>query len=381
MSHLQLTVASGDELSVRRFSAAESTSALFTVSVWVRAANPEIDLEAIVGKEASLHVVQGARFTLGMGSRTWKGVCAYAEQVQAEPTGLSTYYLRIVPRLWLLTQRQNYRIFQHLSIPDIADQLLAEWSIEPEWHIDRGQYPKLEYKVQYGESDYAFLCRLLEEAGIAFTFADDEAQRAPCSPSATRSQTAARARRAAALRRQPQPGRPRTSSSPTSASRTRCARARTPCATTTFATLASRSSARRPRRRRPRTATSSTTTGRAPSSSRAASRRRHARRRRRGRRAATSRGSARTRRRALPRPAGAPASAASPSRPTRRPVRPARCFTIDHHPHAELGEGQRLLVIEHEHRGHARRASGTVGRARSSPRSPTARRSDAQARR
>jgi type VI secretion system secreted protein VgrG len=94
------------------------------------------------------------------------------EQVQAEPTGLSTYYLRIVPPLWLLTQRRNYRVFQHLSIPDITDKLLGEWSISSKWHISRGEYPKLEYKVQYGESDYAFLSRLWEEAGIAFTFPD-----------------------------------------------------------------------------------------------------------------------------------------------------------------------------------------------------------------
>src|SRR5205085_2843616 len=37
----------------------------------------------------------------------------------------------------------------------------------------RGSYPKLEYKVQYGESDYAFMSRLAEEAGIAFTFPDE----------------------------------------------------------------------------------------------------------------------------------------------------------------------------------------------------------------
>jgi type VI secretion system secreted protein VgrG len=78
------------------------------------------------------------------------------EQVQAEPTGLSTYYLRIVPTLWLSTQRRNHRIYQHISIPDIIDKLLGEWSIKPVWQIDRGSYPKLEYKVQYGESDYSF---------------------------------------------------------------------------------------------------------------------------------------------------------------------------------------------------------------------------------
>ncbi len=172
MTVLKLTVASGDDLSVRQFSVQESVSALFTLSVWVRTESPEVDLEAIVGREASLAIVHGTRFTAGMGSRQWKGVCAYAEQVQAEPTGLSTYYLRIVPRLYLLTQRRNYRVFQHLSIPDIVEKLLGEHGVDHDWQADRGRYPKLEYKVQYGESDYTFVSRLLEEAGIAFVFAD-----------------------------------------------------------------------------------------------------------------------------------------------------------------------------------------------------------------
>src|SRR6185369_743987 len=77
-------------------------------------------------------------------------------------------------------ERRNYRIYQHLSIPDIVDKLLKEWSVQPVWKIERATYPKLEYKVQYGESDYAFLCRLLEEAGIAFTFPDH----APIDPGA-----------------------------------------------------------------------------------------------------------------------------------------------------------------------------------------------------
>src|SRR5262249_31940623 len=92
--------------------------------------------------------------------------------------GLSTYHLRIVPKIWLLTQRTNYRIYQHLKIPDIVDKLLKEWSIEPTWRIDRGKYPELEYKVQYDETDYIFLSRLREEAGITLFFDDTEGDEA-----------------------------------------------------------------------------------------------------------------------------------------------------------------------------------------------------------
>ena len=174
MPLLELTFESGEtSLEVRHFDVHESISALFTVSLRARSPNADLDLESIVGKSASFRIVNGLAFGR-VPTRLWTGVCSHIEQIQAEPTGLSTYHLRIVPTLWLLTQRRNHRLYQHLSIPDIADEILGEWSVEPTWRIDRGKYPKLEYKCQYGESDYAFVSRLFEEAGIAFTFPDDD---------------------------------------------------------------------------------------------------------------------------------------------------------------------------------------------------------------
>ena len=178
MTILELSVASGHPLSVRRFNVSESVSSLFSVSVWARCLEADVDLEGILGKEASLHIVHGTVHVAGLGSRTWKGVCTHIEQVegvspQPGQKAESTYFLRIAPRAWLLTQRRGYRIYQHLSIPDIIDKLLSEWAITPVWKINRGSYPKLEYKVQYGESDYTFMSRLLEEAGIAFTLPDE----------------------------------------------------------------------------------------------------------------------------------------------------------------------------------------------------------------
>ncbi len=174
MPILELSFASGESsLSVRHFAVHEAVSSLFMASVVARSESPSLDLEAIVGQSASLRVVSQRG-----DERLWSGVVSTIEQVQAAQPGvpgkeLSTYSLRIVPKLWLLTQRRNYKIFQHLSIPDIVDALLEPWGVEKAWEIDRGRYPKLEFKVQYGESDYNFMCRLLEEAGINFTFPDD----------------------------------------------------------------------------------------------------------------------------------------------------------------------------------------------------------------
>lgn len=176
MPILELSFASKeDSLSVRRFSVHEGLSTLFEVAVWAMSPYENIDLESLVGKPAAFKINSGVVHALRP-SRIWSGVCRHIEQVQAEPTGLSTYYLRIVPQLWLLTHRKNNRIFQHKSAPDIVDAILNEWGIKAKWKADRGQYPKLEYRTQYGESDYDFIARTLEEWGITYYFDEDEAK-------------------------------------------------------------------------------------------------------------------------------------------------------------------------------------------------------------
>jgi type VI secretion system secreted protein VgrG len=178
MPDLELTVASGDALSVRRFVTREAVSELFTVSVYAMSTDPNLDLEGIIGKPATFRALSGYAYAELGGARYWTGVCSYVELVKGNrpipgEMALNEYLVQIVPSLWRLSLRRGNRIYQHLSIPDIIDKLLAEWQIAPAWDIERGKYPKLEYKVQYGESDFNFVSRLLEEAGICFTFPED----------------------------------------------------------------------------------------------------------------------------------------------------------------------------------------------------------------
>ena len=173
MAHLDLSFASGeDSLSVRRFAVKEAISDLFSVTIEAVSNHDGVDLDALAGMPAAFSVTTGMAFAQHGGRRRWAGVCSFIEQVHAEPSGLSTYRLSISPALWLPMHRRNYRMFQHVTVPDIVDRLLAEWGIDHAWAVDLGKYPRLEYRVQYGESDYAFLCRMLEEAGISFAFVD-----------------------------------------------------------------------------------------------------------------------------------------------------------------------------------------------------------------
>lgn len=162
MDNLELRFAARDiNLSVRSFSVVEELSTPFDISIVGRSPDEDIDLDAIVGHGAGFKVAS---------SLAWSGIVQFAEQVDVEPDGLSTYYVRIVPALSRTTLRRNNRIFQHLTIPDIAKKLLADWEIEPVLELDAAAFPKLDYRVQYGETDFVFLSRLLEEAGISYHF-------------------------------------------------------------------------------------------------------------------------------------------------------------------------------------------------------------------
>jgi len=170
MSLIHLTLACGERLHVHRFSVRESLSSPFTVTVLARSPDPCIDFSAVVGQPAALRVA-GAE-------RGWSGLCRHIRLVQAvdlgpAEVGLSTYEIAVVPRLWLLSQRIRSRIFQHLSIPDIARAVLEAWRLQATWRLDAATHPRLVYKVQYGETDLDFLSRLLEEAGIAYAFTHD----------------------------------------------------------------------------------------------------------------------------------------------------------------------------------------------------------------
>ncbi|MEO7330943.1 MAG: type VI secretion system tip protein TssI/VgrG [Minicystis sp.] len=167
MSSPELRFASGqDALSVRHFSVKEGLSALFEVSVVAVSPLDDLDFEAFVGHAAGFTIHTG-----GAGrSCGWTGVCNHFEQRAAEETGLSTYLVRIVPALWLATQRHDCRIFQHHAVPAIVRAVLAGHHLTAELRLDLDRYPEQEYRVQYAESDFAFISRLMEEAGISYRF-------------------------------------------------------------------------------------------------------------------------------------------------------------------------------------------------------------------
>jgi len=87
--------------------------------------------------------------------------------------GLGEYELTVVPRFYFLKKRKNVRIFTDKNVLDIVTDIFSEHQLNtPTLHCTK-TYPKQKQITQFQESDFDFVSRLLEEAGIFYYFTPD----------------------------------------------------------------------------------------------------------------------------------------------------------------------------------------------------------------
>ena len=82
----------------------------------------------------------------------------------------TNYHIVLSPWLWLLTQSQQCRIFQQQTVTDIISAVFNQYSDANFSDKTSGSYPELDFCVQYRESDFTFVSRLMEEYGIYYYF-------------------------------------------------------------------------------------------------------------------------------------------------------------------------------------------------------------------
>jgi type VI secretion system secreted protein VgrG len=104
---------------------------------------------------------------------------------------LHAYQAEMVPWLWFLSLSNDCRIFQNKSVPEIVEEIFADYPDADFSNKCMGSYPAREYCVQYRESDLAFVSRIMAEEGIFYFFehtdsshqlvlADDPSTIPPC---------------------------------------------------------------------------------------------------------------------------------------------------------------------------------------------------------
>lgn len=129
--------------------------------------NPTIlDPKDVLGQNVTVYVTTEDKTT-----RHFHGMVNGCTQMDRDRR--YTYYkLNVVPTVWLLTQNVNSRIFQHETIPQILDKVLA--GIPHEMQLGPVSWKPRNYVVQYRESDFDFISRLMEEEGIFYYFSYTE---------------------------------------------------------------------------------------------------------------------------------------------------------------------------------------------------------------
>ncbi len=103
----------------------------------------------------------------GPTTRYFHGICVSFSQ-GARNQRFSSYRAELVPKVWMLTQINRSRIFQNKTVPQILDEVLEGYEVDNE--IDTTGFEPRNYCVQYRESDWNFLSRLMEEEGIFYYF-------------------------------------------------------------------------------------------------------------------------------------------------------------------------------------------------------------------
>ncbi|EON19881.1 hypothetical protein C265_10756 [Cupriavidus sp. GA3-3] len=132
----------------------------------------DLDTKALRGQELTVTIQLD-----GMGTGMAGGVGAGTREITGMVTDVRgpiavghqiVYCLTLRPWLWLATLTKDFRIFQQQSAVEILDTLLSDYTFPVERRLDVARYPKREYQVQYGESDFDFFQRLTQEWGISW---------------------------------------------------------------------------------------------------------------------------------------------------------------------------------------------------------------------
>lgn len=145
------------------FRGREEISRLFEFELGLLSETSGIPARALLGRDVQVRLALPSG-----GSRYFSGVVsAFVEEPGWDD--LAVYRLTLVPWLWLLTRTHDCRIFQDMTVPEImADTFRRHGMASFDFRLSREKTMKREYCVQYRESAFNFVSRLMEEEGIAY---------------------------------------------------------------------------------------------------------------------------------------------------------------------------------------------------------------------
>ena len=154
-----------DVLVFASLEATEGLSELFEYHIDCLSEEADIDFDKAIGQQCTLKIKMYGK------EREFSGILVEARWLGSKDTYYG-YRILLRPWLWLLSRTSDCRIFQDKKASDIIQEVFKERGFDDvEFKLtEDSSNPKLEYCVQYRETDLNFINRLMEQHGIYYFF-------------------------------------------------------------------------------------------------------------------------------------------------------------------------------------------------------------------
>jgi type VI secretion system secreted protein VgrG len=160
-----LTPLGADKFLLRSFAGEDGISELFHFHLDLLSEDPDISFDDIIGKNVTFSV----RLAAIDAARYFNGYVSRFVQLPGEER-LTHYQAEVVPWLWFLTRTADCKIFQNMTVVDIVKKVFTDFGFTDFEDQTQKSYPEWEYCVQYRETAFNFVSRLLEQEGIYYFF-------------------------------------------------------------------------------------------------------------------------------------------------------------------------------------------------------------------
>src|ERR1700733_9097510 len=157
-----------DALLLASFSGHEAVSRLFSFQLDLLSEQGPIDFAQIIGKKVTIRVTQSDKTP-----RYFNGMVSHFAQSGADAR-FTRYRMQMVPWTWLLTRYADCKIFHNKTVQEILEQVFKDRGLTDYTIRLNGSYSPIEYCVQYRETDFNFISRLMEQNGIFYFFQHEE---------------------------------------------------------------------------------------------------------------------------------------------------------------------------------------------------------------
>jgi type VI secretion system secreted protein VgrG len=165
---IEITTPLGDDvLLFQRMTATEQLGRLFEYQLDVVSRDANIKLDDLLGQNVTV------RLKIGDESRYFNGhVSRFCFIGLTE--NFYSYQMTLRPWLWFLTRTADCRIFQNQKVPDIIKKIFRDQGFSDFEEQLSATYRDWEYCVQYRETDFNFVSRLMEQEGLYYYFTHED---------------------------------------------------------------------------------------------------------------------------------------------------------------------------------------------------------------